>query len=106
MTCGPRSRTNVPGGGVNAHGINQDHVLGIRYQTEKRESERTTVLQPDIWRDAVIALYAGNRRCAHSVVTKQDIAKAQDENANLLSGYSLRRTVAHEASSFFLGTNL
>jgi hypothetical protein len=94
------------GWGFSAHSINQNHMVRIRDQTEKREPECPAVLQPDPSRDAILFLNAGERGSAEPIVTKQDIAEPQHKDGYPVSRGLSRRTVAHGLSLFLPGMNL
>src|SRR5208282_3975862 len=91
---------------VGAHRIDHDHTVRIRYQTEKRQSERAAVLDADARRGAIVALDSGDRGGAKPIIGEQDVAQSEDENANVLCCRLWRGLAAHEASAFRLGTNL
>ena len=91
---------------VGAHGIDQDHVVRIRQQTQKRKTKRSAVFQSDARRDAVVALHAGDCGGAKPVIAEQDIAQSQDENVNRLVCGLWPRLRCSRASAFRSGMNL
>ena len=92
--------------GVDAHRINQNHIVRIRDQPEKRKPECPAVLQPDPRRDDILFLNAGEGSGAQSIVTKQDIAEPQDKKGNPVFCGLSSRAVVHDLSFFLGGMNL
>jgi len=87
-----------------AHGIDEDYFIGISEQIEKRQSKRAALGESDARRDAIVALYQGDRRRAKAIIAEQNITQPENKNTSALGRW--RGFAAHAPPSFRLGQNL
>ena len=91
---------------VGTNGIDKDHTVRFRKQSQKGQTKRPPVFQMYVRRDPIGALHASNRSGTKSIIAKQHIAKSENEDADSFHSRLSYGILAHEMPAFRLDKNL